>query len=309
MNNNLSYPNLQMTDAEFDWHLENDDVNELAFNKGKKKGHIMLDGRKIANWSKARKGPIGFMNKKRMKQRQDTFWKEVQDNTDKGQIRIVTEGDSWFNYPTKLQEVIDHLFPLHSIFSVGYAGDWLSNIYKEKEYLEAIRLYRPDLFIISGGGNDMVGSKRMLTYLKPYQAGSNATDLIIHEKFNAILKDFELLYRAIFKELAAEHPDLKIICHGYDYPYLDGKEKNWIGKPLRKRNILDPNLQNQIGQLLIDKFNENLAAVANEFDQVHYVDCRNVVPRNQWKDELHPNTDGFKHVANKFNEKITDLFS
>lgn len=302
------YEELKITDAEFDWRLENEDINELQYKKSKKKGHIILNGRKIHNWSNARKGIMGHLNKKRIRERQNIFWKEVQNNTDKGQVRIVTEGDSWFNYPTKLKEVIDHLFDKHSIFSVGYAGDWLSNIYKEKEYLEAIRLYRPDLFIISGGGNDMVGSKRMLTYLKPYTPGANENTLIKEEVFGEIIKDFKLLYEAIFKELTEAHPQLKIMCHGYDYPYLDGKEKNWIGKPLRKRGILDPDLQNAIGRKLIDRFNDMIIQVAHQFDQVHYIDCRGCVPRDQWKDELHPNSKGFTYVADKMHTKIEELF-
>lgn len=296
-----------LTDKEFDWLLENEAEFVLEFNKRLRNRTIVVDGRRIKNCSNARKWAIGFFNKRRQVQRQREFDKDVRNGEDIGKVRIVSEGDSWFNYPTKLQEVIDNLFDEFSIYSLGYAGDWLANIYKENEYSESIRLYRPDVFLISGGGNDLVGSRRMETLLKKYKKNATVTDLIIKIRFDKLLEDFRVLYKNIFNSLTEEHPNLKIICHGYDYPFLDGKEKKWFGKPMRKKGIMNIILRNDIAKFMMDAFNNMLEEISNDFSNVHYLDLRNVVDRDNWKDELHPNNDGFKQVSNAFKAKIIEI--
>ncbi len=299
----------KITDKEIDWHLENEELLTTKRKPQLKYKSIIINGRKIRNSSNARKGFMGLFNRKKQKERQQKFLNDVFEGTTLDKIRIVSEGDSWFNYPTKLKEVIDYIFQDFSIFSLGYAGDWLSNIYEEQEYTNAIRLYKPDIFIISGGGNDLVGSSRIETILKKYKRGSTVEQLIITDKFQSIIKDFRILYKTIFTHLLEEHPNLKIICHGYDYPYLDGKEKNWFGKPMKKKGIKDRQLRNEIGKYLMDNFNLMLDELANDFINVHYLDLRGKVPRNEWKDELHPNDIGFSKVANEFKNKILEIYN
>lgn len=302
---NENFDNL--TDKEFDWLLENEAEFVLGFNKRLRNRTITVDGRRIKNCSNARKWAIGFFNKRRQMQRQREFIKDVVTGEDLGKIRIVSEGDSWFNYPTKLQEVIDNLFKEFSIYSLGYAGDWLANIYKENEYSESIRLYKPDVFLISGGGNDLVGSKRMETLLKKYKINSTAEDLIIKNKFEKLLEDLRVLYNRIFTNLTIEQPNLKIISHGYDYPFLDGKENKWFGKPMSRKGIMDKVLRNDIAKFMMDAFNDMLKDLSNNFTNVYYLDLRNKVDRNNWKDELHPNGDGFKQVSSIFKAKIIEI--
>src|SRR5690606_30178967 len=189
----MNFENLdinQLTDVEIEWIFENFDQADMeSVKKSKKRKTITVDGRKILNDSDARNGIIGLLNKKRQVERQQLFHDRVAAGVDRDKIRIVTEGDSWFNYPTKLKDVVDHLFDEFSIFSLCYGGDWLSNIYQEREYLTALRLYKPDVFLISGGGNDLVGNKRMSReVLKKYKKGAGVMDLIKLDVFDSILK-------------------------------------------------------------------------------------------------------------------------
>lgn len=49
-------------------------------------------------------------------------------------IRIVSEGDSWFQYPILLDDVIDQLSDdRHAIFSLGAAGDLLADMIDEDD--------------------------------------------------------------------------------------------------------------------------------------------------------------------------------
>jgi hypothetical protein len=76
---------------------------------------------------------------------------------------ILAEGDSWFQFPVFVSDIIDWLQKRddYMIFSIAYGGDWLTNIIYEGKYIEEISIHAPDVFLISGGGNDMVGSSRL----------------------------------------------------------------------------------------------------------------------------------------------------
>ncbi|NND00411.1 MAG: SGNH/GDSL hydrolase family protein, partial [Gammaproteobacteria bacterium] len=82
-----------------------------------------------------------------------------------GGVRIVAEGDSWFQYPLLLQDTIDQLINLdnfqYAIYGLSGAGDLLSNIVREDEISEAIERENPDVLLLSGGGNDLVGDGRL----------------------------------------------------------------------------------------------------------------------------------------------------
>lgn len=299
-----------LTDLEIEWLFENAELKAIESNPQLAKRTIQIDGRVISNKSGARHGILGLLNHNRQVERQTTFQKRVESGQDNGKIRIVSEGDSWFNYPTKLKEVIDHLFDEFSMFCCSYGGDWLANIYAEEEYLKALRKYKPDVFLLSGGGNDLVGGMRMLTILRDYKSGMRGVDLIIHDEFESILEDFRTIYRAIFKKVFNEFPDMKIICHGYDYPYFEGKDKVWFGIPFHSKGIDNIDIQNEIGHFLIDKFYDMMQSVIVDFPNVHYIDNRGLVkPRNKelWLNELHPTEEGFKMVADVFSKKIHEV--
>ena len=54
-------------------------------------------------------------------------------------LRVISEGDSWFQYPFLLEDVIDQLFEDYAILSFGAAGDVLSNMVEQDEVSNAIR--------------------------------------------------------------------------------------------------------------------------------------------------------------------------
>lgn len=296
-----------LSEGEIEWFMVHEELNAIDNNESVKNKSIRIGDRVIRNQSHARNGIIGLLNKMRQKERQETYWERVKSGEDKGKISIVAEGDSWFNYPTALKEVIDHLFDDFSIFSVGYGGDWLANIYAEEEYLQAIRLYKPQVLLLSGGGNDLVGGRRMLEVLRDYTPGDSGEDLIVKEVFDGIIEDFKVTYRAIFEKVFHEAPAIQIICHSYDYPYFEGKDKSWFGKPFRKRGIDNIVIQNEIGKCLIDRFHTMIEEITAEYPNVHYIDNRGLVPRNRWKNELHPDEQGFKLVAEEFGKKIREV--
>jgi len=227
-------------------------------------------------------------------------------------VRIVAEGDSWFQYPLLLKDTIDQLIDLdnfqYAIYGLSEAGDLLSNIVSEDEISEAIDRENPDVFLISGGGNDMVGNSRMATMVHKYTA-NRLPENYPNDKFDVFLDELERLYRELFSRLLIARPHLKIICHGYDNAIpQNGK---WLGKPLEKQNIKKESLQEKIVAVMIGRFNQRLKSVVNDFaGSVFHVDCQNLIgDKSKWHDELHPKNKGYFKVAQKFDEAIKKALS
>lgn len=222
-------------------------------------------------------------------------------------VRIVAEGDSWFQYPLMLKDTIDHLIDLdqfeYAVYGLSEAGDLLANIVSEDEITRAVEEENPDIFLISGGGNDMVGNGRMATMVHKYST-SRLPENYPNNRFNVFLDELEQLYRTLFSRLITARPHIKIICHGYDNA-IPSKGK-WLGKPLEKQNIKNENLQRQIVEVMIGHFNERLQSIVNDFaGSVFHVDCRDLIgEKPNWYDELHPEDEGYFKVAKKFDETI-----
>src|SRR5215203_1787158 len=84
-----------------------------------------------------------------------------------GRLPIVSEGDSWFDYPM-YKNLIDHVDDTNrfAIYRLEYSGDTVTNMvgngssWKGLNALkEIIESEQPRLFLFSGGGNDIVGSE------------------------------------------------------------------------------------------------------------------------------------------------------
>lgn len=213
-------------------------------------------------------------------------------------LKIVSEGDSWFQYPIILDDVIDQLFDRYAIYSLGAAGDLLEYMLKEDELTQAIATEQPDVFLISGGGNDLVGNGRLATMVHAFEQTRLPQDYP-NDKFNLFLTEINDLYRGLFSRLTSQFPTLKIVTHGYDR--VIPNNGRWLGKPLSSKGIHNQELQKEILAVVIDRFNDSLRSVTDEFDgTVFYIDCRNAVTDQQWFDELHPNNRGFQAVADRF---------
>jgi hypothetical protein len=150
-------------------------------------------------------------------------------------VRIVAEGDSWFQYPLILKDTIDQLIDTnnfqHAIYGLSEAVDLLSNIIREDEISEAMEREKPDVFLINGGGNDMVGDGRAATLAHKFSANRKPKNYP-NENFATFLEELERLYRGLLSRLLADRPYLKIICHGYDN--VIWQHGPWLGKPLCK---------------------------------------------------------------------------
>ncbi len=203
----------------------------------------------VINHSSANRGIAGFLNRsgKRLKNRRFNRLKR-QRSFRTGKKIILAEGDSWFEYPWFIRDLVDWLLKLtpYPVYSLAFGGDWVANILYEGEYIDELSLYQPEVFLISGGGNDIVGEQR-LAKLVHKRSQVNATLLqedenlvgklvqdgytdiqarrivvgkkFINKDFAALINLFRIMYSLVFWgiELSGKFPDMKIITQGYDF--------------------------------------------------------------------------------------------
>lgn len=217
---------------------------------------------------------------------------------------IVSEGDSWFQYPIKLYDVIDHISDKYAVFSLGAAGDWLDHIIEQDDYLRAIEREDASIFLISGGGNDLVGGERLKRLLKPFEPGLSP-EKYLGKEFIAFVEKIESQYRFLFDSIYQTFPTVQILCHGYDYTIPNSGK--WFGRPMEKIGIIDKQLQLHIARHITDRFNNLMQNISKDYETVTYVNCKDTVGNNRWHDELHPNDEAFKDVADKFIKVIEQV--
>ena len=255
-------------------------------------------------------------------------------------ISIVAEGDSWFNLPDVLPccapaiaNCLD-LNPRFQMKNIAIWGDTLQNILDEKEYMNVIKDDPPDYFMLSAGGNDLVLGLAEEGYVHQYDS-SLKPEQYLTEVGEQGINDIQAGYKQILGQVTKTFGGLKVLCHGYDYPrprsvkkdeVEDGPEDNpaddwadqeedkvkcdaeFIGNHLHALGIPYKEMD-AILRPIIDKLNKAIEdAVAKYKPQVEFINLRDVAskPEIKWYDDMHPAEDGFKALAAKFEEAMSE---
>lgn len=224
----------------------------------------------IINDSKAESGLMGLMNRigkyiknNNIKRRLDKA------NYRTGKKLIIAEGDSWFEFPIFLNDIIDWIIKdkTNPVYSLAFGGDWIANIIYEEEYIIELSTYQPEIFLISGGGNDLVGDGRVsLLVNKPslvdFKVTPDDAELLnniikqnfgngeidsqtraemivrgkkyLNQSFWGLIKVFEIMYKIVFRSIAlsGKFSDMKIITQGYDFAIPSNNTQIFVN-PLR----------------------------------------------------------------------------
>ncbi|MBY0426555.1 MAG: hypothetical protein K2Q22_13020, partial [Cytophagales bacterium] len=176
----------------------------------------------ILSNSDSERGMMGEANKISTENRKKTFYKKMQSKfrLNPNNKVILAEGDSWFQFPVFIKDVLDWLNDRedYAIDSIAYAGDWLANMLYEGKYITALQQLDPDVFLISGGGNDLVTDGRLASFVKTNSpllqsesqsiiASSNSKNdkfrelgkLYLNDDFHAFMNLLYLQYRLLFE--------------------------------------------------------------------------------------------------------------
>jgi hypothetical protein len=126
----------------------------------------------ILNRSHAHEGFIGLLNKSLNEKRLKSFHKKIRNGFRDSKLYpknklVMIAGDSWFGYPIFISDISDHLQKKSNLalYTLTSAGDWFSNMISNLQYEYAYIKIKPDVFIVSGGGNDLVGDYRLSNFV------------------------------------------------------------------------------------------------------------------------------------------------
>jgi N-acetylmuramoyl-L-alanine amidase len=244
---------------------------------------------------------------------------------------LVSEGDSWFQFPLLISEIVDQLGDEFLIWSTGAAGDTARNmVIDNPEYMKALRKHKDHVqgFLFSAAGNDVIGEDpdtgraALLDLLKDFNGNTN--DVVGHVNLAALGETLAFLHSAyseVIETVRAERGfgALPIFIHGYDYafpyPWRNNDKRNpvyaandgWLGQPLAAHGIVDDGLRRKIIMFMIDALYDMLATLAgnSQASGVWVVNCRGAMPRlSDWADEIHGTSAGFAKVAARFRPVI-----
>lgn len=270
------------------------------------------------------------------RKRRQTLFRKRLDAGERSPV-LVAEGDSWFHFPIFLRDVVQQLSEDHLVWTIGAAGEQLAGmvdveaISRDEDYRFALSDHAGSAkaLLLSGGGNDLVGvdpdGTRVLTrMLRPYEPGRPARFFLDTGECHRRLVGIEANLRRVFAEVAARHPDLPVLIHGYDYALPcpwgrdDRRQPAWtrrdgfLGRVLAELGFTDPALRNEMIRLIIDELNgvqKKLAGGSGRgaFGHVFHVDLRGTLQAADWADELHPTDSGYARVAGRFRAQLQAL--
>ncbi|MBA3405127.1 MAG: hypothetical protein H0U13_10650 [Gemmatimonadaceae bacterium] len=240
-----------------------------------------------------------------------------------GLRRLMTEGDSWFDYPPHAN-VIDWLESegQWAINRLEKSADTVANMTTDANLalLAAVaKREKPECILFSGGGNDMFTAipeapdlRWIYRALRDYDPSRSAA-----EHVNAIIWDEKKtdIRRGYVRLIGALGEYAPIMVHGYDYLCATGVKVRydgfrlggpWILPSMKKRGIDDPAFQREVMRVFIDEFNIVLDALARSYPTVVlHVDLRGTLdPARDWLNEIHPTEDGFRRIEQKISDAL-----
>jgi hypothetical protein len=155
---------------------------------------------------------LGFLNHIYRSRRRRIF----EDRLVAGDTRpvLLAEGDSWFQYPVFLQDVVDHLLPDFNVLCLSAAGDELRSMVKEGEYRDYLLRLASEVpfraMLISGGGNDVVG-EQMRLLLRDHDPARDAAGHLDTARWEQKIADILAGYESMIAAVHEVMPGLPIL--------------------------------------------------------------------------------------------------
>lgn len=224
--------------------------------------------------------------------------------SDLSKRRFIAEGDSWFQHPL-VDDVIDYLLDdKYAVCCFSAAGDTLRDMALDKEFLYALEFERPRLFLLSGGGNDLLEPRSLRELLDPVSV-HHVNQKALDDKLFFLAQSI----KSILSLLQEKNADLPLLMHGYDY-IIPRKDPvfSWVYPVMLEKGIHEGSIQALSVAHILDAYNSLLAGLEKEYpNKFYYLDLRGTVPIGGWYDEIHPNEQSFRLITEKFKAKIAAI--
>jgi len=246
-------------------------------------------------------------------------------------LRILAEGDSWFDYPlpwpdgdgviTQLQDLLG--YSIANMAHYGLEVQQMMGLSIRQEIIKRLKdsQVKWDALLFSGGGNDLVGD-RLCIWLKETPPVPTPSNMLNPAAVSAALSMLEAEFRELVALRDQYSPQTVIFVHGYDFPPVTGKrvcgKGPWLKPSLdyayQQMGVAhpDPNDEFVVVKTLLQQFNAMLAHVQSDpmVKEFQVVPTQGALtPDNSdWQNEIHPSTTGFVKIAKRFQASLAAVF-
>ncbi|PJZ44239.1 SGNH/GDSL hydrolase family protein [Leptospira brenneri] len=230
----------------------------------------------------------------------------------------------------------------YHVTNLAINGQTLAQLLDQDEWFEPIVQEDPYFVILSAGGNDFLDEGSIRNIIKPTLIGSldcrdskkkpqcYIDDTALKGRIMELRNKIEVFAKALpiitfnakrhsqAKNLSFQPKTIPLVLHGYDYIIERDKIEcyflqslfrkcEWV-RPILSDKKISINDQREITKYLIDNYNSMLESVAEKDENIIYVNNRGIVgsEKKDWADEIHPNSEGFRRVAENFHKVIME---
>lgn len=246
--------------------------------------------------------------------------------------RAMAFGDSWFQYPLRRYGDLETKLSRH----YGRRLLVLDDSYPGRDAKEAFALLPRwsgvardlaerdtpfDLFLVSMGGNDIIGQDfaHHLKHADDPPDGQSwpwhpAIPPVVqrHIRLDALKHAFakvQAFYEGLVLLRDTHAPQATILTHTYgdvtpmDVPYtfIGFTSGPWLWKPMRDFGLVDADDQRALSRWLLESFFRMLTFVAKSTRAFVVLDTRGeLTDPAGWDNEIHPKGPGFQHLVDRF---------
>jgi hypothetical protein len=198
---------------------------------------------------------------------------------------------------------------------VEQSGDTLANVLLGREFEPLIDQERPRCILFSAGGNDLINAEWPAELFTPPLGPDNINEA----RWTAKVDELVRMYRRVLELIAGRAP---LLTHGYDHLVPSDKGVRydgitvtgpWFKKAMVAAGIVARRDQLRIGTRLVDDFNQALLDLEAETNlgqprrlMVH-ADLRGTLAEDDWANEMHPFSRGFKMLAARYRQELDAL--
>lgn len=243
-----------------------------------------------------------------------------------GPLRIIAEGDSWFDYPALLfgGGVVPRLetrlgVPILNMAKAGDESRYMLGVEQRQIISRNLRDGCPDgtpweLMLFSGGGNDIVANPLAL-WLHAYDPSVPPAELINASRYANALALVRAAYEDLIEIRDQLSPQTHLAFHGYDFAIPDGRGICHLGPWLKPAFDLhgypgDLRVSTLVVREMLLLFSKMLKDLAKKHKGVTYFETQGVLDQGikSWHNEMHPSKGGFNKFADLFHQQIKTLF-
>lgn len=242
-----------------------------------------------------------------------------------GPLRILAEGDSWFDYPVPffggglVPRLEDSLgVPILNLAKAGDETRFMLGVEQRQLITRHLRDGCPDgrpweMMLFSGGGNDIVAQPLAL-WLHKFKTGVKPAKLLNQARFNSALSLVGAAYEDLIELRDLHSPQTHLVFHGYDFAIPDGRGICHLGPWLKPAFDLhsfpgDMVASSEVVREMLTQFAAMLKKLESN-PRVTFVDAQGTLApvSTSWHNEMHPSKKGFNQIAGKFHAAIKTLF-